>query len=113
MRKSNFRIDEIILVLIVAVIAMVIGVYDKANEPKGADAEKITAMILDDHSISFASNGVVDEAKLKTIKSMNYNDFKNSFNVKNDFCIYIEDENGNLILAKGSPRLSEEEVCRE
>jgi len=104
MPKLNFKIDEIMLVLIAAVIAMIAVIYDKtgANE---TEAEKITEMILDDHTISFANDGIVDENKLIEIQNMAYDDFKKSLKAKNDFCIYIEDENGNVILAKGSRKL--------
>lgn len=114
MRKISFKIDEIMLVLIVAVIAIAVSVYDRLNEPAGMEAEKITDMILDDHSISFANNGIIDEKKLAEVQNIDYNDFKKSLKAKNDFCIYIEDENGNVLLAKGSPKLSGDGLyCRE
>ena len=114
MPKSNFKIDEIMLVLIVAVIAMLIGVYDNLKKPSGTEAEKITEMILDDHAISFVNNGIINEGKLKEIQNMDYDDFRKSLKAKNDFCIYIEDENGNIILAKGSSKLNGDGLnCRE
>ena len=114
MQKPNFKIDEMILLLIVALIAIVVVVNDKLNEAGGTEAEKITEMILDDHTISFANNGVIDESKLKEIQSMDYNDFKNFLKVKNDFCIYIEDEDGNIILSKGSSKLAKDGIyCLE
>ena len=113
-QKPNFKIDEITLVLVVALMAVLISIYGKDNEPRVMDAEKITETILDDHALSFANNGIVDNDKLKEIQSMNYRDFKSSLKVKNDFCIYLEDENGNIILAKGSSKLSKDGlVCRE
>ena len=114
MLKPKFKIDEIMLVFIVAVLAMVVGIYHKANEPAGMDAEKITGLILDSHDISFATNGVIDENKLRKIQLMDYKDFKNSLNAKNDFCIYIEDGDGNIILSKGFSELSKDGIyCRE
>ena len=111
---KKIRIDEIMLVLIVALIAMIAGVSNKINKTEGIEAEKITKMILDDHSLSFASNSVVDEAKLKEIQNIGYSELKKSLKVKNDFCVYIEDWNGNVILAKGSSRLNKDGiVCRE
>ena len=112
--KPNFKIDEIVLVLIVAFLAIIISIYNKANETKGIEAEKITAMVLDDNELSFASNGIIDGNKLKEIQSINYRDFKKSLNVKNDFCIYLEDENGHIILTKGASKLNKDGlVCRE
>ena len=113
-KRLNFKIDEITLVFIVAVIAVIVVVYNKLSEPTGMEAEKITEMILDEHSISFANNGIVDENKLEEIKNMGYDEFKKSLNVKNDFCIYLEDGNGNIILAKGSSKLNDDGLyCKE
>ena len=113
MPKSNFKIDEITFVLIVAFIAMIVGIYNKTSKPE-MEAGKITEVILDNHAISFASNGVIDENKLSQIRNMDYKEFKSYLNAKNDFCIYIEDGNGNIILAKGSSKLGNEGMhCRE
>lgn len=115
MQKSKFKVDEITLVLIVAFIAIMISFSNqRKNKHNEMEAEEITELILDDHGLSFASGGIVDENKLKEIQNMHYYDFKNSINAKNDFCIYIEDENGNIILAKGAPKLSRDGLfCRE
>ena len=113
MLKPKFKIDEIMLVFIVAVLAMIVSIYYKANESV-MDAEKITGLILDNHDVSFATNGIIDENKLREIQLMDYKDFKNSLNAKNDFCIYIEDEDGNIILSKGFSGLSKDGIyCRE
>ncbi|MBI2647354.1 hypothetical protein HYW99_02665 [Candidatus Woesearchaeota archaeon] len=110
--KPKWNEDKIILIIILIII--VISVYIKINEPAEAQAVKITGLILDDHSISFASGGLVDEDKLKMIQNMDYYEFKESLNIKNDFCIYIEDEKGNILLAKGSQKLNEDGLyCRE
>ena len=114
MPKPNSKIDELMLVLIVAVIVMIAFSYNKTNASKGNEAEKITEIISDNHGLSFANNGVIDESKLKEIQNMDYKEFKKSLNVKNDFCIYIEDGNGNIILSKGSSKLNKDGIyCRE
>lgn len=113
-QKSNFKIDEIMLVLIVALIAMIVSLNNKFDKPSEMEAEKITEIILDNHGMSFASGGVIDESKLNEIKNINYDDFKKSLNAKNDFCVYIEDGNGNVILVKGSSKLNRDGLyCRE
>ena len=117
MPKSKFKIDEITLVLIVVFIALIIGVYNKIpyeNQTRIMEAEKITEIILDNHKISFASNGVIDESKLREIRSMSYESFKKSLSIDNDFCILLEDANGNIILSKGSSKLNKDGIyCRE
>ena len=114
MPKSKFKIDEITLVLIVAIIAIFVSIYHKSSQPPGMEAKKITEVLTDDHGISFASNGIVDANKLAEIRNINYADLRKSINAKDDFCIYIEDGDGNVILAKGSPKLSRDGLsCRE
>ena len=105
-QKSKFKIDEIALVLIVAFIAIFISFYTRSGKTDKMEAEKITDLILDHHKISFAYDGVIDESKLQEIKKMSYEEFKEYISVKSDFCIYIEDANGNVLLAKGSSKLS-------
>ena len=113
MAKPNFRIDEITLVLIVALIAMIVGIYNKTAKLE-MEAGKIAEVILDNHAISFATNGIIDEDKLNQIQNMDYNQFKNYLKVKNDFCIYIEDGNGRILLAKGSQKLEKDGLhCSE
>lgn len=115
MPKSNFKINEIALVFIVALAAVIVSIYDRANTPPAElEAEKITAMILDEGSIGFVSGGMVDEAKLRELQTTDYGALKKHFNVKNDFCVYIEDESGEVILAKGSSKLNRDGLyCKE
>lgn len=114
MPESKFRIDEITLVLIVALIAILVAAHNKSSEPEGMEAKKIAEAIMDGHGISFASNGVVDAGKLAEIKNMGYKDLKKSLETKSDFCVYIEDEKGNIILSKGSSKLNGEGIgCSE
>jgi len=107
-KKPSFKIDEIALVLIVVALAFIVGIYEKSSETKKIDAREITEIILDDHYMSFVSNGIVDETKLEEIRKMDYTSLKNSLNAKNDFCIYMEDSNGNVIVAKSSSKLKNE-----
>ena len=112
MKKTKFKIDEITLILIVAIIAMVASFYN--SEPAVIEAEKITAIILDNEGISFANNGIIDETKLQEINNMSYDEIKESFNADYDFCIYIEDDKGNIILAKGSGKfIKDVSYCKE
>ena len=113
-KKPNFKIDELAIVLAVALIAIAVSIYESNKKIAPIEAEKITGLILDNHEISFASGGVIDQIKLKQVQNMDYKELKNYLNAKQDFCVYLEDENGNIILAKGSPKLSEGgEACRK
>ena len=114
-KKPKFKIDEIALVLVVAFFAIIVSIYEKSSETgEKINALEITEMILDDHYISFASNGVVDENKLKEIQQNDYASLKSRLNAKNDFCVYLEDANGDVIVAKGSSKLNRDIAhCRE
>ena len=107
-KKFNFKIDEIVLVLMVAIVAIAVISYEKSRSISPIEAEKITAMILDDHEISFVNGGVVNESKLREVQSLDYKELKEELNAKKDFCIYMEDENGNIILDKSSEKLSKD-----
>ena len=108
--KPNFKMDELTIVLIVALFAVFVSVYEGSKKVSQIEAEKITGLILDGHEISFASGGIIDQNKLKQVQSMDYDKLKNYLNVRQDFCMYIEDEKGNIILAKCSPKLSNDGV---
>ena len=107
-KKPNFRIDEVALVFVVVALAFAVGIYEKSAETAKVDAREIADIIFDDHSISFVNNGVVNENKLEELRKMDYTSLKNSLNAKNDFCIYMEDSKGNVIVAKGSSKLKSE-----
>ena len=68
---------------------------------------------MDDHDLSFASGGVVNSDKLALIQKMDYDHLKDYLNVNSDFCLYLEDEKGEIILAKGSSKLNQDGLsCR-
>ncbi len=113
-KNPKFKVDEVALAVIVILIAASVSIYYKAGRPQTAEAEKIAEAITDDHGMSFASGGVIDESKLSEVKNTKYADLKKSINAKGDFCIYMEDGNGKILLAKGSPDLNRDGlVCRE
>ena len=111
--KPNYKIDEIVLVFIVALFIIIVSVYEHNKSPT-VEAEKITGLLLDDHALSIANNGIVDKNKLQEIQNMDYEQLKSNLNAKKDFCVYIEDGEGNIILAKGSQKLTGDGVpCQE
>ena len=114
-KKPNFKIDEILLVFIVAVIIIVIGMYEKASQPVSPlEAEKIAEDILNGNVVGLIEGGEINALKLQEIQDIDYDDLKELLNAKNDFCIYIEDENGNIILSKGATMFNDDEIyCQE
>lgn len=111
-KPSKFKIDEISLVLIVAIIIIAMTISQKTNHEK--DTGNIMRMILNDNSATLSANGVIDQAELEKIQNMDYEQLKKYLNMKKDFCLYVEDENGNIIMSKGSSKLSRDGIyCKE
>ena len=114
MPKKRFKLDEIMLVLLVAFIIIGLKFYSKENKTADMNAEEITSLLSGNNDISLINDGFVNEDKLKEVQNMNYNEFKNSLNAKEDFCVYIEDDKGQIVLAKGSSKLNSDGIyCRE
>lgn len=111
MKKPNFKIDEVAIVLIVALLAIAVSFYEQNKKIGPIEAEKISGLFLDGHDISFASGGVINQNKLNQVQNMDYKELKNYLDAKQDFCMYLEDESGNIILAKGSPQLSNDDAA--
>ena len=94
--------------IIAALIIMAIIFNNKVKQTKNMDAEQVTALLLDHQPLSFAKNGIIEENTLKEIQEMDYEELKSSLNIKKDFCVYVEDSKGNVLIAKGSSKLSKD-----
>jgi hypothetical protein len=104
-KKKNF--DELTIVMIVAVIAIIVSVIDYSNDESPLDTDKITGLIL-------AKDNIVDTIKLKEIRDTEYSKLKKDLNIDKDFCMYLIDEKGNVLLAKGSSKIDTQEArCSE
>src|SRR3989338_4502092 len=106
---SKFKIDEITLVLIVAIMIIAITITQKTGQETN-DAANIMKILLNDNSAAPPDNRVMGQAEMEKIQGMNYEQLKKYLSIKNDFCLYIEDENGNIIMAKGSSKLSRDGI---
>lgn len=51
----------------------------------------------DDSSVAIFEDNKINSTKLQNFLTQNYSDIKEQMRVQNDFCIYLEDEDGNLI----------------
>ena len=52
-------------------------------------------------NLAFVIDGKVDKNKLNDIAGMNYPQLKSQLGVRNEFCIYIEDKDGNIVNISG------------
>ncbi|HLC62369.1 MAG TPA: hypothetical protein VJI52_05115 [Candidatus Nanoarchaeia archaeon] len=113
MKKINYKIDEMVLVFVVLVIIIGVSVQEKGKPLQKADPEKILGLVLKGTSVKDGMM-VLDEKKLNELQGMDYNAIKKLLNVKDDFCMYLQDGKGSVLLVKGSPKLSEDGIkCQE
>jgi hypothetical protein len=94
--KQKNEIDELWLVLVVAIFIMLISIVAKKND-LSEEAVTILDELTDNNNYSFAPNNVLYAERFEKVSKMGYIELKNTLNVKNEFCIYFEDKNGNLI----------------
>ena len=109
MSKPKNKNKEIIWIFVILIIIIGISVQEKGSQPQKADPEKILGLVMKDTSVK---DGIMvfDEKKLIELQEMDYNAIKKTFNVEGDFCMYLQDGKGSVLLAKGSPKLSEDGI---
>ena len=71
------------------------------------DAELIANELLSESSpLNVIVDGKIDEAKLQQLLAEDYSDLKSQIRVEGDFCIYLEDQEGNIIYISQSPDIT-------
>ena len=74
---------------------------DKSDELR-AEASKVLERVLSESSdASIAEGNKINSTKLQDLLG-NYSGIKGKLRVKNDFCIYFEDEDGNIMYINAS-----------
>lgn len=62
------------------------------------DAELIARALQTESSpLNVVESGKINEAKLQALLAQDYSTLKSQVRVKSDFCIYLEDQEGNVI----------------
>lgn len=103
--KKRRKVGELWFVLVVAVVIASFGMLaQESDEELQEEAENILDGLTNGDEHTFAVNDFFQEEILAKISGMSYKELKDSLNVENDFCIYFEDENGNLVEVKDGLR---------
>ena len=55
-------------------------------------------------AVAIVKNNEINVSKFNDLKNLSYDDLKRMLRVEGDFCIYLEDENGNVVLINNSFR---------
>lgn len=73
------------------------GPGTKEKELEEDAARVISDIYSDDPVIGILDGNRINSTKLEDILGMNYSDIKGQLKLRNDFCLYFEDENGDII----------------
>jgi len=103
-----------IMIAIVIFIGTIFVIYSVLNDQQSdktgeleEDASRVLENIVSEGSGIGIIDGInVDETKLQELLGEDYNEIKKKIRVQNDFCIFLEDENGDIIyISPGQPGL--------
>lgn len=75
---------------------------EKAGNLKKEASTVIKQVAAEDNPIRIVDNNVVNISKLNQLKNMSYDELKRSLRIEGDFCIYMEDDKGNLVIINNS-----------
>lgn len=114
MKKSSIKIKKSqsfstdFIVAIVIFIGIILLFYSLLNSGKGTKAAELQeeASLVARHTeeetspLSIVDDGAVNEDKLAVLVGRNYEELKRGVGIKNDFCIFFENENGDIVPIK-------------
>jgi len=110
-KGQNWSIDAIVAVGIFVIALMFFlwnsGIFNQNQKVQdiGKEGDSALAKIDADKTNSpatFVTENSIDEKKLQAVSSLDYETLKSELGLKSDFCIHIEDENGNILNVSGS-----------
>ena len=108
-RKSqSWSLDiTIAVVVFMAAFLVVYGILSANKSSKASDLRNDASTVIkqvasSDSDIKVLSDNEINESKLGRLKNINYDKLKNELRIQGDFCIYFEDDKGNLVLINNS-----------
>lgn len=74
----------------------------KASSLKEQASSVIRQIGSEENPLSIVIDNEVNTSRLNELKNLTYDELKRRLRIEGDFCIYIEDEKGNLVLINNS-----------
>mgnify|MGYP001562068343 FL=1 len=102
-RSQAISLDVMIAIVIFLGTIFVFYAIFNANQPNAAkelekDASKVLKSVTSEETDIGIMEGIeVDEAKLEQLLGKDYDLIKKQIRAEKDFCIFLEDENGDII----------------
>lgn len=106
-KKKELRKNEIILIGIILIAGyLIIHNFNSNKEIKIEQLKKeaellTTKVVVSNSELGIAADNEIDDHKLSSLADKNYYEIKNALKIKNDFCIFFEDQQGNLVRVDG------------
>ena len=104
MKKSQAWSIDIMLAIVIFITTIVLFFVflNPAQESSVDELQNEASIVLkeletDDPDLGIIDGTIVNETKLQELLGKDYQDIKKKLRIKNDFCIYFEDKNGNII----------------
>jgi len=109
-KSQSWSLDiTIAVVVFMAAFLVVYGVLSANKSTKVSDLQDDASIVVKqvasgDSDIKVLSNNEINESKLGRLKNIDYDKLKSELRVQGEFCIYFEDDKGNLVLINNSYR---------
>ena len=103
MKSQAFSMDIMIAIVIFIGTIFVFYSFLSGNQESKAkelqdDASKVLKNIAaEDSDVGIVDGVEIDKVKFEELLGMEYSEIKRKIRIKNDFCFFLEDENGNVI----------------
>ncbi|MBI2657335.1 hypothetical protein HYX08_01425 [Candidatus Woesearchaeota archaeon] len=107
-KAQSWSIDVALAVIIfMAAFFIFYGVLNANPEAKaGTLKEEASSLVRQvasgESNIRIVDNNQINISKFNELKNLSYDDLKSALKISGDFCIYLEDEKGNLVLINNS-----------
>ena len=104
------------IVIFIGTIFVFYAIFSANQKGTAKELEKDASKVLksvssEDPNIGIMDGIEVDEAKLEQLLGKDYNAVKEQIRAEKDFCIFLEDENGDIIyISPGQPGIGSNKI---
>ena len=107
--KAQAWSADIILAIVIfmGIFFVVFAIFNQDSSEKAKNLQQEASIIIkqlsgSDKSLRIISNNQVNASKIEELKNLSYDELKSRLRIEGDFCIYFEDEKGNIVLINNS-----------
>ena len=114
--SQAWSIDIMIaIVVFIGTIFVFYSIIGSKQDSKPEDLQREASIVLEnvvseDSDVGIMDGSVVNETKLQQLLGKDYDTIKEKMRVGSEFCIFLEDENGNVIYISGEPGIGSNKI---